>query len=95
MLNDDTPCITGLNDRFKNSRNDNKIQSAIIFDSLQNLLIKNCPKSIISTTNISNKVLNNIKIFTKFYKNKANFKKKMVILIILLIFILITSFFFI
>ena len=88
---DDTSCITGLNDRFKNSGNNNEIQNEVIFQSLQNMLNKNCSKSIITTTNEANKVLNNIRIFTKFYKKKANFK--MSILMILIIFILITSFF--
>tara|TARA_Y100000590_G_scaffold27666_1_gene31008 strand:- start:3168 stop:3455 length:288 start_codon:yes stop_codon:yes gene_type:complete len=64
-------------------------QNEIIFNSLKKKLNKNCPNSIPKTLDISNKVLDNIKILNKHFKNKINFK--IYILISLIIFILITS----
>lgn len=90
MVND-IQCFIGLGTKFNANLHNTNVQNEVIFQSLQNMLNKNCPKSIITTTNEANKVLNNIRIFTKFYKKKANFK--MSILMILIIFILITSFF--
>ena len=63
-------------------------QNEIIFNSLKKKLNKNCPNSIPKTLDISNKVLDNIKILNKHFKNKLNIK--IYIFVLLIIFILIT-----
>jgi hypothetical protein len=64
-------------------------QKEIIFAALQNIKNKNCKNSIQKTLETSNNFLSNLKIVSKYIKNKINLK--IYLLISLIIFVILSS----
>ena len=68
-------------------------QNQILFDGLKKRLNINCPNSIPKTILELNKIINNINLMNKYFKNKLNLKKNLLIFLIIFIIICIICLF--